>query len=213
MSTPNTPRSRKPLGSASPPWLWSTRIVIQTTSTSSSPATTTPFGRRQWWPGRWQKHAARAEGWIASRPNPSSLPTRLPMADVAAKEVQKLRQMAGVGMMDAKRALVETAGDIEKAMELLRVRGLAKVAKRAGEREANQGSIGYYLHYQADRPVIGVLVDLACETDFVAKNPEFRKVADEIAMHIAWGKPRWIRREDVDEAELERERQFFAAQA
>jgi elongation factor Ts len=135
------------------------------------------------------------------------------MADVAAKEVQKLRQMAGVGMMDAKRALVETAGDIEKAMELLRVRGLAKVAKRAGEREANQGSIGYYLHYQADRPVIGVLVDLACETDFVAKNPEFRKVADEIAMHIAWGKPRWIRREDVDEAELERERQFFAAQA
>ena len=135
------------------------------------------------------------------------------MADVAAKEVQKLRQMAGVGMMDAKRALVETGGDIEKAMELLRVRGLAKVAKRAGEREANQGSIGYYLHYQSDRPVIGVLVDLACETDFVAKNPEFRKVADEIAMHIAWGKPRWIRREDVDEAELDRERQFFAAQA
>jgi elongation factor Ts len=135
------------------------------------------------------------------------------MADVAAKEVQKLRQMAGVGMMDAKRALVETEGDVEKAMELLRVRGLAKVAKRAGEREANQGSIGYYLHYQADRPVIGVLVDLACETDFVAKNPEFRKVADEIAMHIAWGKPRWIRREDVDEAELDRERQFFAAQA
>ena len=135
------------------------------------------------------------------------------MAEVAAKEVQKLRQLAGVGMMDAKRALVETEGDIEKAMELLRVRGLAKVAKRAGEREANQGSIGYYLHYQADRPVIGVLVDLACETDFVAKNPEFRKVADEIAMHIAWGKPRWIRREDVDEAELDRERQFFAAQA
>jgi elongation factor Ts len=135
------------------------------------------------------------------------------MAEVAAKEVQKLRQMAGVGMMDAKRALVETAGDIEKAMELLRVRGLAKVAKRAGEREANQGTIGYYLHYQADRPVIGVLVDLACETDFVAKNPEFRKVADEIAMHIAWGKPQWIRREDVDRAELDRQRQFFAAQA
>ena len=135
------------------------------------------------------------------------------MADVAAKEVQKLRQMAGVGMMDAKRALVETEGDIEKAMELLRVRGLAKVAKRAGEREAKEGTIGNYLHYQADRPVIGVLVDLACETDFVAKNPEFRKVADEIAMHIAWGKPRWIRREEVDAEELERERQFFAAQA
>lgn len=116
-------------------------------------------------------------------------------------------------MMDAKRALVETDGDVEKAMELLRVRGLAKVAKRAGEREANQGSIGTYVHYQADRPVIGVLVDLACETDFVAKNPDFRKVADEIAMHIAWGRPRWIRREDVDPDELDRERQFFAAQA
>jgi elongation factor Ts len=135
------------------------------------------------------------------------------MAEVTAKEVQKLRQMAGVGMMDAKRALVETEGDAERAMELLRVRGMAKVAQRAGEREAHQGSIGYYLHYQADRPVIGVLVDLACETDFVAKNPEFRKVADEIAMHIAWGKPRWIRRDDVDQVELERERQFFAAQA
>lgn len=135
------------------------------------------------------------------------------MVEVAAKEVQKLRQMAGVGMMDAKRALVETEGDVEKAMELLRVRGMAKVAKRAGEREANQGSIGTYVHHQADRPVIGVLVDLACETDFVAKNPEFRKVADDIAMHIAWGRPRWIRREDVDPEELDRERKFFAAQA
>jgi elongation factor Ts len=121
--------------------------------------------------------------------------------------------MAGVGMMDAKRALVETEGDVEKAMELLRVRGMAKVAKRAGEREANQGSIGTYVHYQADRPVIGVLVDLACETDFVAKNPAFRKMADDIAMHIAWGRPRWIRREDVDPEELDRERKFFAAQA
>jgi elongation factor Ts len=135
------------------------------------------------------------------------------VVEVAAKEVQKLRQMAGVGMMDAKRALVETEGDVEKAMELLRVRGMAKVAKRAGEREANQGSIGTYVHHQADRPVIGVLVDLACETDFVAKNPEFRKVADDIAMHIAWGRPRWIRREDVDPEELDRERKFFAAQA
>ncbi|HEY7582626.1 MAG TPA: elongation factor Ts [Acidimicrobiia bacterium] len=135
------------------------------------------------------------------------------MVEVAAKEVQKLRQMAGVGMMDAKRALVETQGNVEKAMELLRVRGMAKVAKRAGEREANQGSIGTYVHHQADRPVIGVLVDLACETDFVAKNPEFRKVADDIAMHIAWGRPRWIRREDVDPEELDRERKFFAAQA
>jgi elongation factor Ts len=135
------------------------------------------------------------------------------VVDVAAKDVQRLRQMAGVGMMDAKRALVETEGDMEQALEILRVRGLAKVAKRSEEREANQGSIGSYLHYQADRPVIGVLVDLACETDFVAKNSEFRRVADDLAMHIAWGKPRWIRREDVDQAELESQKEFFAAQA
>lgn len=135
------------------------------------------------------------------------------MPEVSAKDVQKLRQTSGVGMMDAKRALVETEGDMEKAIEILRVRGMAKVRKRAGEREANQGSIGTYLHFQAERPVIGVLVDLACETDFVAKNPEFRRVADEIAMHIAWGKPTWIRRNDVEATDLDRERQFFAAQA
>ena len=127
--------------------------------------------------------------------------------------VKELREKTGAGLLDCQKALGEAEGDVDKAMELLRVRGMAKVAKRAGEREANQGSIGTYVHYQADRPVIGVLVDLACETDFVAKNPAFRKMADDIAMHIAWGRPRWIRREDVDPEELDRERKFFAAQA
>ncbi|HEY7565349.1 MAG TPA: translation elongation factor Ts [Acidimicrobiia bacterium] len=135
------------------------------------------------------------------------------MADITAQDVQKLRQATGVGMMDAKRALVETGGDFEKATELLRVRGLAKAAKRAGEREASDGTIGAYIHSQADRPVAGVLVELACETDFVAKNPEFRRVADDIAMHIAWGKPRWIRREDVDQAVLDKEKDLMARQA
>lgn len=135
------------------------------------------------------------------------------MPDISARDVQKLRQVAGVGMMDAKKALVETDGDMEKAAELLRVRGLAKVQKRAGEREANQGSIGTYIHHQADRPVIGVLVDLASETDFVAKNPDFKAVADDIALHIAWGRPRWIRREDVDPAELAKERELIEKQA
>lgn len=135
------------------------------------------------------------------------------MADVAAKDVQRLRQAAGVGMMDAKKALVETEGDFEKAIELLRIRGLAKVAKRAGERQATEGTIGNYIHHQADRPVAGVLVDLACETDFVAKNPDFRQVADDIAMHIAWGRPRWIRREDVDAAALDKERDLISRQA
>jgi elongation factor Ts len=135
------------------------------------------------------------------------------MAEVTAKEVQRLRQAAGVGMMDAKKALVETDGDFDKAIDALRIKGLAKAAKRAGEREANQGTIGTYIHHQADRPVTGVLVELASETDFVAKNPDFRQVADDIAMHIAWGKPRWIRRDDVDPAALEKEREIIALQA
>ena len=135
------------------------------------------------------------------------------MAEVTAKEVQRLRQVAGVGMMDAKKALLETGGDFDKAIDALRIKGLAKVAKRAGEREANQGTIGTYIHHQADRPVTGVLVELTSETDFVAKNPDFRQVADDIAMHIAWGKPRWIRREDVDAAALEKEREIISLQA
>ena len=87
------------------------------------------------------------------------------------------------------------------------------MAKRAGEREANQGTIGSYIHMQADRPVIGVMVELACETDFVAKNPDFRQVANDIAMHISWGKPRWIRRDEVDPVELDKEKEIIAAQA
>jgi elongation factor Ts len=135
------------------------------------------------------------------------------MGEVTAKDVQRLRQVAGVGMMDAKKALVEANGDFDQAIDALRIKGLAKVAKRAGEREANQGSIGTYLHYQAERPVTGVLVELASETDFVAKNPDFRQAADDIAMHIAWGRPRWIRREDVDPATLDKEKEIIALQA
>ena len=135
------------------------------------------------------------------------------MADITAKDVQRLRQVAGVGMMDAKKALVEAEGDFDKAIDALRIKGLAKVAKRAGEREANQGTIGTYIHLQADRPVTGVLVELASETDFVAKNPDFRQVADDIAMHIAWGKPRWIRRDEVDPATLQKESEIIALQA
>ena len=135
------------------------------------------------------------------------------MGEVTAKDVQRLRQVAGVGMMDAKKALVEANGDFDQAIDALRIKGLAKVAKRAGERDATQGSIGTYLHYQAERPVTGVLVELASETDFVAKNPDFRQAADDIAMHIAWGRPRWIRREDVDPPTLDKEKEIIALQA
>ncbi len=134
------------------------------------------------------------------------------MTEVAAKDIQRLRQDAGVGMMDAKKALTDTGGDFDKAFELLRERGQAKMAKRA-DREASEGAIGSYVHIQNDRPVLGVLVELACETDFVAKSDEFRQAADDIAMHVSWAAPEWVTREEVDEAALTKEKELIARQA
>jgi elongation factor Ts len=134
------------------------------------------------------------------------------MAEFTAKDIQKLRQDAGVGMMDAKAALADAGGDLEKAFELLRERGQAKMAKRA-DREANEGTIGSYIHIQNDRPVMGVLVELACETDFVAKSDEFRQTANDIAMHISWGRPTWVTRDEVDQDALAKERELISRQA
>jgi elongation factor Ts len=134
------------------------------------------------------------------------------MAEFGVQDIQKLRQDAGVGMMDAKKALTDADGDVEKAFELLRERGQAKMAKRT-EREANEGTIGSYIHFQNDRPVLGVLVELSCETDFVAKSEEFRQTADDIAMHISWGKPSWVRRDEVDADALAKERELISRQA
>lgn len=134
------------------------------------------------------------------------------MAELSAREVQELRQAAGVGMMDAKKALVETGGDYEAALELLGERGLAQAANRA-DRQASEGTIGFYLHVQNDRPVMGVLVDLACETDFVAKSDEFKVTANDIAMHASWGRPLWITREDVSDESLGQEREGISRQA
>lgn len=114
--------------------------------------------------------------------------------------------------MDAKNALTDAEGDFDKAFELLRERGQAKMAKRA-EREASEGAIGSYIHVQNERPVIGVLVELSCETDFVAKSEEFRQTADDIAMHIGAFSPEWITREQVDEAALAKEKDLIARQA
>lgn len=134
------------------------------------------------------------------------------MADFTAKDIQTLRQQAGVGMMDAKKALTDSDGDFDAALELLRERGLAKVAKRAG-REATEGTIGTYVHVQNDHPVMGVLVELACETDFVAKSPEFNETADDVALHISWANPTWITREEVDESALAKERELIEREA
>jgi elongation factor Ts len=134
------------------------------------------------------------------------------MAEITAQDVQRLRQDAGVGMMDAKKALTDAEGDYERAFDLLRERGQAKMAKRA-DREASEGAIGSYVHVQNDRPVLGVLVELSCETDFVAKSDEFRQAADDIAMHISWAAPEWVTREDVDETALAKEKELIARQA
>lgn len=131
---------------------------------------------------------------------------------ITAKDVQKLRHDAGVGMMDAKKALTDADGDLEKAFELLRERGQAKMARRT-DREAAEGTIGSYIHFQSERPVLGVMVQLACETDFVAKSDDFRATADDIAMHISWSNPSWITREQIDPDALAKERELISRQA
>lgn len=134
------------------------------------------------------------------------------MAQFTAKDVQKLRKSTGAGMMDAKKALEATDGDQEKAADYLREKGIAKAAKRA-DREQGEGVVGVYMHNQAGRPVIGVLIGLASETDFVAKSPDFISAANDIAMHAAADKPLWLRREDVPQDVVTKEMDLIAAEA
>jgi elongation factor Ts len=129
---------------------------------------------------------------------------------VTAQDVKTLRDRTGAGMMECKRALEEASGDAEKAVEILRVKGQAKAAKR-GEREAAEGVVSSYLH---SNHRIGVIVEVNCETDFVARNDEFREFARDIAIHIAGVRStRWVSEEDVPQDELEQERNVLAQQA
>jgi elongation factor Ts len=128
---------------------------------------------------------------------------------ISAEMVKKLRDITGAGMMDCKRALQETGGDLDKAQELLRTKGLAGVEKRAG-RAAKEGVVEAYIHMQGR---LGVLVEVNSETDFVANTDEFRQLARDIAMHIAAAYPRWISRDEVPEDLLESERKIYADQA
>jgi elongation factor Ts len=128
---------------------------------------------------------------------------------VSAQDVKQLRDRTGAGMMECKAALQETGGDAEKATELLRVRGQAKAAKR-GERHAAEGAIGHYVHFNGR---VGALVEVDCETDFVARNEEFLDFAREVAVHIASAAPRWVSEQDVPEDERARERTIFERQA
>ena len=132
------------------------------------------------------------------------------MSDITAAQVKELREATGAGMMDCKNALVETGGDFERAVDLLREKGQAQVAKRAG-RSADQGLIDSYIHFNN---TVGVLVEVNCETDFVANTDEFRQLVKDIALHIASpAAPRFLAREEFPADELERERHIFEVQA
>ena len=132
------------------------------------------------------------------------------MPKITAEQVKELREMTGAGMMDCKRALQDADGDIEKAVELLRQKGLASAAKRAG-RAANQGLIESYIHFNN---TVGVLVEVNCETDFVANTDGFRQLAKDIALHIASpSAPLYVTREEIPAEVADHERGIFEAQA
>ncbi len=131
------------------------------------------------------------------------------MATVSAAMVKDLREKTGAGMMDCKKALVATEGDMEKAVDFLREKGLAAAAKKAG-RIAAEGLVESYIHGNGR---IGVLVEVNCETDFVAKTDEFKALARDIAMQIAASSPTCVRREEVAAADLEHEREVLRVQA
>ena len=136
------------------------------------------------------------------------------MADIKASDVKALRDATGAGMMDCKRALQEADGDVEKAKEILRLKGLAK-SQKLSERSANEGVVEAYLHAPDPGmpPKVGVLVELNCSTDFVAKTEGFRKLARDIALHIAAARPDYLSRDDVPPETIERERSIAAEQA
>lgn len=128
---------------------------------------------------------------------------------ISAQQVKELRERTGAGFMDCRNALVESAGDLEQAIQVLRKRGQSVAQKKAG-REATEGSMGSYVHAGGK---IGVLVEVNCETDFVARTEEFQRLCHELAMHIAALDPRFVRREDVTGEVLNREREIYRAQA
>ena len=128
---------------------------------------------------------------------------------ISAQDVKSLRERTGAGIMDAKAALQEAGGDVDKAIEILRVKGQASAAKR-GERSASEGAVASYIHAGGQ---IGALVEVDCETDFVARTEEFQAFAREVAVHVAASNPRYISKEDVDEEAREAELRVLREQA
>lgn len=128
---------------------------------------------------------------------------------IDAKMVKDLRDMCGAGMMDCKRALEEAGGNVEEAVKILRTKGMATADKKAS-RAANEGLVHAYIHPGAR---VGVLVEVNCETDFVARNEFFVAFVHDVAMQIAASSPRWVRREDIPQDELDKELEIYKAQA
>jgi len=131
------------------------------------------------------------------------------MADVTARDVKALRDRTGAGMMDCKSALQEAGGDVEKAVDVLRVKGKAQAAKRGG-REAGEGVVQSYLHATGK---IGVLVEIDCETDFVAKNEDFQEFARDVALHVAAARPLYLSEEDIPDEVRQSELRILEEQA
>lgn len=129
--------------------------------------------------------------------------------EVTAKMVKDLRERTGLGMMDCKNALTETGGDPEKAIELLRKKGALKAAKREG-RATSEGRVGSYIHMNAK---IGVLLELNCESDFVAKTDQYAELVKDLCMHVAASAPRWISPADVPEDVIGKEKEIYMTQA
>jgi elongation factor Ts len=136
------------------------------------------------------------------------------MAEISARDVKALRDATGAGMMDCKKALAEAGGDLEAAKRLLREKGLADAAKRTG-RAATEGIVYAYMHKPDPNypPKLGVLLELNCETDFVAKTEAFERLAKDIAMHISFADPSWTVREEVPQTVIDEESSIYAKQA
>jgi len=130
------------------------------------------------------------------------------MAEITASLVKEVREKSGAGMIDCKNALVEADGDVEKALEILRTKGMATASKKAG-RIAAEGAVGSYIHMGGK---VGVLLEINCESDFVARGEEFQGLVKDVAMHIAAVEPKYIRREDVPAADVEKEKSFLLEQ-
>jgi elongation factor Ts len=128
--------------------------------------------------------------------------------DITAKMVKELREASGAGMMDCKKALKETGGDMEKAGEYLRKKGIASASKKEG-RTTSQGIVGSYIHMGGK---VGVLVEVACETDFVARTDDFQEFVHNVAMHIAAASPVAVSREEVDPTLIEKEKEIYRGQ-